>query len=96
MLRGETDEFCKQVRVKKLNYVVGCTDLHANVAFSCQGQIFAVLFEVEPTRIHFGIKLCQNLTDGCKQACPQDVKSQDRDETETFHFFQILKTEMRR
>ena len=30
-----------------------------------------------------------NTLDTNRQGCPQDVKSQDRDETETFHFFKL-------
>ena len=41
------------------------------------------------------VRLPPDRLDYCGQGCSQDVKSQDRDETETF-LFQTLKTETRR
>ena len=32
---------------------------------------------------------CRMVDNTCAQGCPQDVKSQDRDKTETFHFFKL-------
>ena len=60
---------------------------HGLDQYQCNGLNWFILHTLQSTCFLPVEDLC-----AMKQGCPQDIQSQDRDETEAFHFFKISKT----